>query len=359
MKYLFVVQGEGRGHMTQAISLRNILVKHGHEVVHVLVGKSERREVPKFFFEKIGAPVGLYESPNFVTDKKNVKIRIWSTIIFNVVRLPRYLKSMKYVDSIVKETKPDVIINFYELLFGMYFRFYKPNVKHICIGHQYLLKHPDFVFPLGWKRDKKLLDMNTNTVSFGATKFLALSFRKMRDIPEKMIKVVPPLLRPEVSTLPTSNEGFILGYMLNAGYATQIEEWHKSNPTVKAHFFWDKKDAPEDLQINPNLAFHRLNDVKFLDYMSRCSGYATTAGFESLCEAMYMGKPMMMVPTEGHFEQATNAVDCKLAGGGVPNTRFDLSVLVDYIPKHKDITKEFRAWADGSEEIFIRELTNF
>jgi len=359
MRYLFIVQGEGRGHMTQAISLRNILVKHGQEVVHVLVGISKRREVPKFFFDKIGAPVEIFESPNLVTDRRNVKIKIFSTFTNNVVRFCSYLKSLKYIDSVVKNTKPDVVVNFYELLFGIYFRFYNPNVKHVCIGHHYLLKHPDFVFPLGWKRDKVLMTIYTNIVSFGASKCLALSFRKMRDLPEKNIVVAPPLLRHEVAQLKTSNEGFILGYMLNAGYATQIEEWHNNNSQVKVHFFWDKKDAPEHLQVSPTLAFHSLNDVKFLEYMSRCSGYATTGGFESLCEAMYMGKPMMIVPTEGHFEQAANAVDCKLAGGGVINSKFDLTVLVEYIPNHKDITAEFRAWADQSESVFVRELTKF
>ena len=57
-------------------------------------------------------------------------------------------------------------------------------------------------------------------------------------------------------------------------------------------------------------------------------------------------------------DQGGDAQDAKLAGGGVPNNKFDLSLLVDYIPKHKDITGVFRAWADSSEEIFIRELTN-
>jgi len=358
MKFLFVVQGEGRGHMTQAISLRNILVKHGHEVVHVLVGKSPRRQIPQFFFEKIQTPVDTYESPNFVVDKNNVKIQLGRTITYNLVRVHHYFKSMRFIHSVIHEKKPDAVINFYELLFGMYYRLYHPKVKHICIGHQYLLKHPDFVFPEGWKRDKKLMDINTNTVSYGACKFLALSFRPMRDIPEKKIKVVPPLLRSEVKQLKPVNEGFILGYMLNAGYAAQIEEWHKQNPSVKLHFFWDKKDAPEDLQVSPNLTFHRLNDVKFLNYMSRCAGYASTAGFESICEAMYLGKPIMMVPTAGHFEQACNAVDATLSGAGIASNQFNLSLLADYIPKHKDISTAFRAWADSAEEVFLRELTS-
>ena len=39
MKFLFIVQGEGRGHFTQAITLEEMLLRNGHEVVEVLVGK--------------------------------------------------------------------------------------------------------------------------------------------------------------------------------------------------------------------------------------------------------------------------------------------------------------------------------
>ena len=44
LRFLFIVQGEGRGHLTQALSLADMLRRHGHEVVEVLVGKSHGRE---------------------------------------------------------------------------------------------------------------------------------------------------------------------------------------------------------------------------------------------------------------------------------------------------------------------------
>ena len=91
------------------------------------------------------------------------------------------------------------------------------------------------------------------------------------------------------------------------GYADEVKEWHKSHPDQEAHFFWDKKTAPPVFRVNDRLTFHRINDVKFLEYMQGCSGYVTTAGFESVCEAMYLGKPVMMIPT--HVEQEINAAD--------------------------------------------------
>ncbi len=48
MKFLFIVQGEGRGHLTQAITLEEILRRNGHEVVEVLVGKSYSRTCRDF-----------------------------------------------------------------------------------------------------------------------------------------------------------------------------------------------------------------------------------------------------------------------------------------------------------------------
>ena len=52
MKCLFIVQGEGRAHLTQAITLEEMLLRNGHEVVEVLVGESSSRILPGFF--KIG-----------------------------------------------------------------------------------------------------------------------------------------------------------------------------------------------------------------------------------------------------------------------------------------------------------------
>jgi uncharacterized protein (TIGR00661 family) len=91
--------------------------------------------------------------------------------------------------------------------------------------------------------------------------------------------------------------------------------------------------------------------------MSNCKAFSSTAGFESVCEAMYLGKPIMMVPTEGHFEQACNALDASIAGAGFKSDEFNLSALLEYIPKHKDISKEFRNWANSAKPKFLELLT--
>ena len=135
----------------------------------------------------------------------------------------------------------------------------------------------------------------------------------------------------------------------------EIRTWHKKNKDYKLHLFWDKKDAPECFVEDHGMTLHRINDQKFLNFMQGCAGYVTTAGFESVCEAMYMGKPVMMIPA--HIEQEINAADAAGVGAGIVADSFDISKLTEYIPHHRHDTKAFRLWVDSAEELFVRHLT--
>ena len=83
MKILFIIQGEGRGHLTQALSLRQKLMAEGHEIVGVLVGKSPARRLPDFFLNKIQSPVYPFESPNFLPTAKNKQVSLMRSVLYN------------------------------------------------------------------------------------------------------------------------------------------------------------------------------------------------------------------------------------------------------------------------------------
>jgi UDP-N-acetylglucosamine:LPS N-acetylglucosamine transferase len=46
---LFIVQGEGKGHMSQALALKEYLDEAGHKVEAVLLGTGKPHEVPDYF----------------------------------------------------------------------------------------------------------------------------------------------------------------------------------------------------------------------------------------------------------------------------------------------------------------------
>ena len=350
MKVVFVVQGEGRGHMTQAITMKELLCSNGHEVTKVLVGRSKSRSLPDFFKRNIGAEVKTFDSPNFMPKPDNKRSSVTHSLAYNIRMLPQYRKSVCFIADEIENSGADLVINFYEILTGMAYLLLSPSVPYVCIGHQYLFLHEDFSFPQGKYISRKALLFFTRLTCMRASRKLALSFRQMPDDLDHNIKIVPPLLRKEVKRLKPSDGDFIHGYMVNAGFGENIMSWHKANPSVPLRFFWDKKGEDVETVIDSTLRFHQIDDKAFLQQMAGCKAYASTAGFESICEAMYLGKPILMVPA--HIEQDCNAFDAVSNGAGISSDDFDISSLVSFAHSFKP-NKGFRKWVNNSDFMFL------
>lgn len=356
MKYLFVVQGEGRGHLTQAIALAQILRRHGHQVIEAMVGKSSGRVLPDFFEQKIECPVATFDSPAIDYGKGGKRGNIGKSILINTTprKLARWQKSISTIVGRVDACRPDVVVNFYEMLTGIASITHRLKVPVVGIAHQFLIDHPDYAHRSKTDQGQFLLRLDNMLCSLGSTKTLALSLYPLNDNPRDRMAVVPPLLRKEVFELRPRDDGHILTYLLNPAYADELHAWHRTNPNRKVEVFWDKKDAPDTLSES-GLTFHRIDDAKFLRLMETCRAYATTAGFESVCEAMYLGKPAMMIPA--HVEQEINAEDAASVGAGIVASDFDLSPLLEFTDRYSADTAAFRAWVDSAEELYIRHLT--
>lgn len=344
MRFLFIVQGEGRGHLTQALTLEEHLLREGHEVVEVLVGKSRNRELPAFFQKKIKAPIGRFESPNFLPTPANRRNHLTRSVFYNLMHAPAYLRSIAFIRRRIQATGADVVVNFYEMLTGLAYSFFRPKARQICIGHQYLFLHKDFRFPRVNRLQLAMLKIFTRVTAIGSDRKLALSFRKMEDDRKRHIHVVPPLLRKEVLRQATTDGPYIHGYMVNSGFSAQVQAWHQARPDIPLRFFWDRKGEKEVRHVDATLSFHPLDDQTFLEQMGGCRAYASTAGFESICEAMYMGKPVLMVPA--HIEQECNAYDAMCSGAGIVSEEFSLDRLLEFSasfhPNHK-----FIFWANN------------
>jgi uncharacterized protein (TIGR00661 family) len=356
MKYLFVVQGEGRGHLTQALSLKSLLEKNGHEVVSILVGSSKKRSLPDFFVNKTQNILVKFQSPNFMPLPKEKRPFLLTSIIYNLLLLPVFIESIFTIKKTISEKQPDIVVNFYELLCGITYGVFSPTAPMVNVAHQYYFLTSNFKYTGKKKLEFSLLNFYSRFTALNASKILALSFRNEETEQYEEICIVPPLLRKEVYTKSTQSGNYIHGYMLNDGYVNDLKEWSTKHPTEKLHFFWDKKFANSTTELSDNLTMHRLDDVRFLKFMSGAKAYATTGGFESVCEAIYLQKPVLMVPT--HIEQECNVIDALNSGIGVSNDNFNLDSLVDFVPFFKP-NKEFRYWANAAENIFLSELTSF
>jgi len=343
--------------MTQALSLKAILEAAGHRVVAGFMGESAHRPIPDFFFRRFEAPVHTYRAPVFVIDPRRKGVRPISSFLHAVRQIPRYWSHGPEIHRLLSAHAPDIIVNFYDLLGGLYTALFRPNLPVVSVGHQFLFFHPEFPTPEGERLQVALVREHTRLTSPHSDLRLGLSFTSLRDVPEHRVRIVPPLLREKVLRAEPSTGPHLLAYVLNPGYGEDLERWHESHPTLEVHCFWDKPEAPPSLSPRPGLTFHRLADDEFLDLLTTCRAFTATAGFESVCEAAFLAKPILLVPTEGHVEQECNAMDAERAGLAVWRRSFQLTDFIQGLDAwNSEGLHAFREWVQRAPEIYLRLL---
>ncbi|MCX6797693.1 MAG: glycosyltransferase [Candidatus Falkowbacteria bacterium] len=353
MVYIFFIQGEGRGHLTQALTLKEKLLARGHKIGAIVVGTKNINDLPSFFQEAFSnIRLEIVHSPKFRKDRHNQGINIWLSLWPVIKRSPRYLQEIKKIKNLVADIKPDALINFYEPLAGLYWRHHKERPL-FCLGHQYFFTHPSFpIKSLSFFQRIALRSYNYLSAPAGAIK-IGLSFTNEQDRPAKNLYIAPPLIRTVIKKEVPQDKGFILSYVLNHGYFSEIIHWCQNNPGRRVCCFGDKKNLG-DLSLPLNLEINYLSGKKFIEALANCSALAATAGFETIAEAAYLGKPILMVPTKNHFEQSGNAADAKRAKLAISNIYFNLSLLDKQKTPSFSGQVAFKEWVDNYSDKIIK-----
>ena len=354
MRILFCVLGEGRGHLTQAMAAKEIVEAAGHEIVRVVVGVGPETKLPGYFVSAMPMPVMVFPTLAFIYDRSR-SVNLPRTIFGALRCLPDHVRAAQELRALVRELKPDVIVNFFEPVTGMYALFVRDRPPVVAVGHQFLHEHPAFVRTRDQPLQRWCLKWFTRLVGSRSTR-LALSHYEAPDVLRRRLTVAPPLLRRQLFDVTPDPRGkFLLVYLLNHGYSEQVIAWHTRHPRMTIHCFYDKPGAPVELAHDATLTFHRLDGEKYLRMMADCRAVVCTAGFESACEAAYLGKPLLMFPVENHVEQRMNALDAAQAGLGVWNAAFDLD-CVSELPERVD-NRVYRAWVERAGAVLLRALT--
>jgi len=321
--------------------------------VGVLAGAHRNRSWPDFFERGFDTPVRRLDSPGFVY-RGGRQVNLPATLWQFVTRAGDYRRSLDTLEHTVREAAPDLVINFLEPLVGVCSRLRGLAAPVLAVGHQFMLEHPAYPRPAGSRLSALGLRNYVRVTGAGAVRY-ALSFYEAPDLPERELFVAPPLLRDELFQLDHGTAGgHLLVYLLNAGYRPEVEAWHQRHPEVPLHVFYDRADAVEVEPVDATLTFHRLHGEKFLRLMGDCRGVVCTAGFESLSEAAWLGKPALAVPVKGHIEQALNAVDAEGCGIARHAPRFDLDPLLEARPGSAQL--RFRRWVEQSDARLLRAV---
>lgn len=107
MRILFTVQGQGRGHLTQAIAAAEILLHAGHELVGVVAGSHPGRSLPPSFMDSFPAAVTVLPSPGFVF-RADRGVDMPGTVGHAVRHAATWWQSLRRLRKVIHETEPDL-----------------------------------------------------------------------------------------------------------------------------------------------------------------------------------------------------------------------------------------------------------
>jgi uncharacterized protein (TIGR00661 family) len=251
------------------------------------------------------------------------------------------------IDGLIGRTRPDLVINFLEPLMGWHAR-WRCQVPVLAVGHQYMLEHPSYPRLPNAQLEQWGLRRFVRA-SGQATLRYALSFYEAAEFADDRVVVAPPLLRDELLKMGSvGSDGPVLAYLLNVGYLDELRSWQARNPEVPVHVFCDRPGAVRLEEVQRGFVVQQLDAQEFLRCMTRARAVVCSAGFESLSEAIWLRKPALAVPVEGHIEQMLNANDVERAGLGVAARGFDLERLKGW--KAGVAHDRFADWVRRSDE---------
>jgi len=351
MKYFFIVQGEGMGHTTQSIALRSMLERNGHSVIITFTGTN-------FFKRKNPLYIDIHHktffSPVFLPRKDKQGINLFRTFIYNFLLAPFYLYSIIQIAYRIRASGADSVIVFYDMVgqLGSFFSFSGKPV--FSVSHHFFFNRPALKWPLKRKAERCLLIIHSWMASVGAKKKLALSFSEEPSIPDKNIYVVPPLIRSEILESKAQAGKHIHVYSLQAGFLQSVNELAKKFPEKEFRVFLN--DIPKDFEHLANVNVFTVSKDKFKESLVTAGLVLCTAGFETLAEAIYLNKPLIVVPSKGHFEQYCNSLDVSRIGAAIVYEDFNFPHLP--VSKNNSSFVPFVKWVDKSEQIFLKYLLN-
>lgn len=350
----FIVQGEGRGHMTQALALASHLRAAGHDISRVMVGRSPYRSIPEYFKAGIGAELEEFEAPTQVPDRDGKALSVSRTVADAARRSGGFVQSMVRIAE--QTAHADVVVNFLDLMGGAARRLFPTGVPAVAVAHNHLFLHPVLSQAPGPERIRRWVLRYAKATAARTVKTLALSFDELPPYPPLDLEVVPPLLRP-APDVEVRDDGHLLAYALNPGYGVELAQWAARRGDVRVRCFLDGGADALPPEHAGHLDVEDLDADRFMEALATCRAYVGSAGFESICEAFRFGKPVLAIPTEGQFEQTLNAWDAERVGAAMAGGYEDLDRFWEDLPRPSaSKVAAFERWVGRAPEIFVNAI---
>jgi len=348
---MFFVQGEGRGHLSQAIAMKEILENQGHQIVSLIYGKKVNRTIPDYLFTHFNDKICFTDSPSLLRDKSDTKTLMVKSLFNNLIKSFYYIRQLKIINQEIKEKKPHLIFNFHEMMCGFYLMFYQCRIPVLSVARQYFYYHHRFRFSSKSLFNLISLQLVNYFTTYGSVKRLGINFSQFDNLKAKRLAVIPPLIRQKIRNSSAQSENQVLIYLLNTGYLKEVIDFHEEYPQLKKVCFWER----ESLNKEENLVFRKIDEDEFYKELVKSKAVMSNAGFDLIAECFYLGIPMLIIPALSHPEQFINSIESSKVGAAIVSQKFDNNLLTKFTNNYKT-NISFKKWVNSCPELISIEI---
>ena len=331
MKILYGVVGEGMGHAIRSQVVIDYLLDKGHEFEIVASGQAYSFLASKF--KNVNRIWGLSLA---IEDNKVKPIESALNILGELKE--GWPDNFKKYFEITKRFNPDLVISDFETWSVLYA--IKNKVPLICLDNIQAINrctHPNFIFK-GHKAAYQVTKGLIKTKIPSADQYIISSFFKTKPKKKKTI-VVPPIIRPMITSLVPETQNHILVYQSSGEFTNLLRTLEKIDFEFKVYGLQQEFTKP--VKIN-NVTLYSFSEETFIEHLRTCSGVVAPAGFNLIVEALWLKKPYLAIPLKHQIEQLMNARYIQAMSIGSISNTFNPTAIENFIADLPNFTRNYK-----------------
>lgn len=345
MRILYGVVGEGMGHAVRSRVVIQHLLDGGHEVE--IVASSRACDFLRKHFEQLG--VNRIHGFHLIYEENRVRKgkTLWSNVQAGLAQLPQNIAA--YFE-LIENFAPEVVVSDFEswtYLFGLMHRLPVISIDNMQIINR--CKLPEEIIE-GAEPEFQLTKAFIKSKLPFCSHYLVTTFFRP-EVRKPRTTLVPPILRPEILTAKRSSGGHLLVYQTSESYSELPQTLDSLG--VECRVYGMRRNITAE-QVEGNLRYRPFNEKSFVDDLASARGVIAAGGFTLMGEAVYLGKPMLCVPTGGQFEQLLNARYLQHEGYGMAAEALDNPRPVqEFFSRLDEFSGNLTRYSqDGNQQIF-------
>ncbi|MBC8133612.1 MAG: teichoic acid biosynthesis protein [Deltaproteobacteria bacterium] len=343
MRILYGVVGEGMGHAMRSRVILDELTKR-HDVQVVVSGRAydylQARAGEHLQVKKIWGYSLVYEDnevQNFKTLLQNVKGA--------VTGWPQNVRA--YFD-VAEKFEPDVVISDFESWSYLFAKSHRVPV--ISVDNMQVVDRcthaPQIVD--GYAAEMALTKAIVKAKVAGAFHYYITTFF-YPPVRKPDTSLFPPVLRPEILTARPESGDHLLVYQTSTSNHALADVLKGCGRECRIYGL--RRDIKEDV-VDGNLRYRPFSETGFIDDLRTARGVLATGGFTLMGEAVYLRRPMLVVPVRKQFEQVLNARYLEAEGYGMGVDEVDAANLGRFLERLPDFQTKLAGYSqDGNTKI--------